>query len=1052
MVAMAITVDELLAAWPRVRSGGGSAGCDGVSVADAERDLQSLARGIADALAAGTWSPAPLRRVLVEKPSGGVRELSVPTVADRLLSAALLARLEPLLSSRLHPAAHAYVPGRGAHSALAQIEAWRQGGDSVAFTTDINDFFPSIDVARLFAMLAAWLPDRLELLAIARMLVEAPSHDGTPTRGLPQGLSLSPLFSNLYMAEVDRAQCALGHYLRYSDNILLMGKDSDGLERRGEILRTALVAIGLHLKPTGTVCAPLSAGIPFLGFTLTDRGARPGADSLDHLHAIVAEADAHAHAAGQCLDRRTLNEHVRRWASYFRPPPLPALAAPGSDDPQLHAEAEALLGEARLLWDNGHIERLAALRARVAPLHVLRHPLFHRVWGAYCIAAGEHGEAELALRRHLMLQPGDACAHWLLAVLFLRERRMQEALAEADACVEADPGFAEGYRLLASCYRMLGAETLAVAAERDAATVPRDTSCGAMDLIRIVEHRPRTISTSPERDAVLRLLGGHDEMHAIGSADSAGRAIYRHCAGRIDHDLFRDHLAGKTVVAAYLVRADGMSRVAAFDIDIARKVLQRHRYDEERLAEFRRRAQDAVRQLLNAAHGLGLEAVPEDSGGRGYHLWFIFHDPVPASRARQVLLAVRDRAGQLPEGINLEIFPANDKPDPQLPGNRLRLPCGVHPVTRAPSRILDRHLHPVAHPMQAILGARRIAACDIERVLCGEVRPPPGAVAAADPVGTLLRSCAVLHALADKAATLRHLAHHERWVLGSCLKPLGEAGRAAVHHIISACQNYDYHQTESHLRRIKDQPIGCHRIQQMLPGLATSEVCRCRFPQRPGRYFSPTCHVGIHPIHPKRLHAQKMPSAPLPPPASPAVSQPPAPPSNRPSSRPTWPVQIASAAEFLAQARRVAQSAASVSTPPATADTASVGLKPHADPPPDDSHCNAACQTAPAVPAAQAVPPPLATPPASPAAVGGAASSPTLPSGPTLSSAPAAPPLSAATSVPDDDAVLADLLACHERLRLQRQLLVERIRAAGGSLRTIRGICRLMDGIPCLEL
>lgn len=1055
MVA-AISVEELLAAWPRVRSGGASAGCDGVTPQDADRNPEELARSIAARLASGTWAPAPLRRVLVDKPSGGVREIAIPTVADRLLAAALLARLEPRIRPRLHPAAHAYIAGRGSHSAIAQIEAWRRDGDRAAYTADIRDFFPSIDVGRLFALLASWLPDQWELLALARTLLEAPYDDGTPPRGLPQGSALSPLCSNAYLAAFDGAQSERGHYLRYSDNLLLCDRDLEALEARAAALERDLAALSLHIKPQGAVCAPLASGIPFLGFTLTDQGVLPGSASLDHLQATIAEADADAAARGAVLPRAEIDQHLQRWASYFRRPPPPPPAVPHSDDPQLVAAAEQLLNEAQLLWQSGNIDRIAALAPRAKELHALRDQRFHRSWGAYCLAAGAHAEAEAALRRHLQLVPNDPCGHWLLGVLHLRNRCIHEALAAADACVDSDPGFAEGFRLLATCYRLLGAETLAAQADRDAAAVPRDTSAGVLDLIRIVAHRPRTVSTSAERDAVLRLLAGHDGMHAVGGADSTGRATYRHVAGRIDHDLLREHLAGRIVLAAYPVRADGTVRYAVMDIDIASKTLQRHRYDDEKIAEFKQRATVALRALLDAAHALGLQPVPEETGGRGYHLWFLFADPVPAERARCVLFAVRDRAGALPPGINLEVFPANDRPDPEIPGNRIRLPCGVHPITRCASRILDRHLQPVAHPLQALIGARRIAAPDIERAISGGVPPAPAAATGGDPVAAMLEGCAVLRAIADKAQHIGHLAHPERWVLASCLKPFGEAGRAAVHRIIGHCHNYNQHLTERHLRRIKEQPVGCRRIQELLPNIATTEVCRCRFVLRGNRYPCPTCHAGYNPRRPDGTQAQQSHDAPAA-----------APPPPRPADAAAMP-----AAERILRARRLAQGICTAAAADGKSGDSVASERPASD---AIAPASAPASAPPAHPA-PGRPTPVTLPDPSTAIADSAANA-AAPSksGPVSSSAgpaagpasvstpggdPQAPPLIAPSAIashasaPSDcDATLVDaLLEAQARLIAQRGLLVERLRAAGGFLRTPRGTLRLIDGIPCLEL
>jgi len=72
--------DVLVEAWERVRTNGGAAGVDRVTLAAVEaygvdRMLGELRRD----LRAGVYRPAPARRVDIPKPDGGKRPVGIPT-------------------------------------------------------------------------------------------------------------------------------------------------------------------------------------------------------------------------------------------------------------------------------------------------------------------------------------------------------------------------------------------------------------------------------------------------------------------------------------------------------------------------------------------------------------------------------------------------------------------------------------------------------------------------------------------------------------------------------------------------------------------------------------------------------------------------------------------------------------------------------------------------------------------------------------------------------------------------------------------------------------
>lgn len=84
MVAMAAVVarENLRKAYAQVRSNKGAAGVDDMTVEEWKPYLQEHWAQIKESLLSGTYQPAAVRCVEIPKPSGGVRQLSFPALAD----------------------------------------------------------------------------------------------------------------------------------------------------------------------------------------------------------------------------------------------------------------------------------------------------------------------------------------------------------------------------------------------------------------------------------------------------------------------------------------------------------------------------------------------------------------------------------------------------------------------------------------------------------------------------------------------------------------------------------------------------------------------------------------------------------------------------------------------------------------------------------------------------------------------------------------------------------------------------------------------------------
>ena len=80
MMEQVLAPENLRAAWRRVKANAGAPGVDGMTVEAFPAFGRAQWPRIRSALMAGTYRPAPVRRVFIPKPDGTPRPLGIPTV------------------------------------------------------------------------------------------------------------------------------------------------------------------------------------------------------------------------------------------------------------------------------------------------------------------------------------------------------------------------------------------------------------------------------------------------------------------------------------------------------------------------------------------------------------------------------------------------------------------------------------------------------------------------------------------------------------------------------------------------------------------------------------------------------------------------------------------------------------------------------------------------------------------------------------------------------------------------------------------------------------
>ncbi|MCR4321456.1 MAG: CRISPR-associated endonuclease Cas1 [Candidatus Brocadiaceae bacterium] len=270
-----LSTSNFLSAYSRIASKKAAGGLDGVTVEAFGRRLDQHISKLQKEIRECRYVPQPAVVTNIPKfnEANEWRELGLPSVADKVVQAALLQVVEPLAERMFLDCSYAYRPGKGHYKALRRVEhSLNNRKMTWAIQRDIDNFFDTINhnqIIEQFSKLVNGEPVMTELVALwCRMgLVEKNGRWRNVQAGVRQGGVISPLLANIYLHPLDEFAAKLGiDWIRYADDYLIVcDSRENAVSSDIQIAGFLKDSLGLRLNHGEASPKHIDEGFTFLG-------------------------------------------------------------------------------------------------------------------------------------------------------------------------------------------------------------------------------------------------------------------------------------------------------------------------------------------------------------------------------------------------------------------------------------------------------------------------------------------------------------------------------------------------------------------------------------------------------------------------------------------------------------------------------------------------------------------------------------------------------------------------------------------------------------------
>ena len=317
--------ENMLESYNQVKSNKGSAGIDGITIEEMDNYLRQNWRLTKELIKQRKYKPQPVLRVEIPKPNGGIRQLGIPTVMDRMIQQAIVQVISPICEPHFSDTSYGFRPNRSCEKAIMNLLEYLNDGYEWIVDIDLEKFFDTVPQDRLMSLVHNIIEDGDTESLIRKYLHSGVIINGQRHKtlvGTPQGGNLSPLLSNIMLNELDKELEKKGlRFVRYADDcVITVGSEASAKRVMYSVSRFIEKRLGLKVNMTKTkITRPRELKYLGFGFWKSSDGwkSRPHQDSVRRFKLKLKKLTQRKWSIDLTRRIEQLNLSIRGWINYF---------------------------------------------------------------------------------------------------------------------------------------------------------------------------------------------------------------------------------------------------------------------------------------------------------------------------------------------------------------------------------------------------------------------------------------------------------------------------------------------------------------------------------------------------------------------------------------------------------------------------------------------------------------------------------------------------------------------------------------------------------------
>lgn len=826
--------NSLKKAWDKIKGNNAAAGIDGITTGDFTSQCEEMITQLYTELHTGQYSPKPAKMVILNK-DGKERMISILCMRDKIVQQAICFELDKIFEDTFSDAAYAYRAKRSALQAIDKTEEWIKNGNvSWYLKTDISDFFENIQIDRIIRLLKRRIYDEklINLVTICLHMKNVDSygiiHD--KIAGVYQGSILAPVLSNIYLTDFDRWLERINNkYIRYSDDILVLGKNKNELEELLGRMSAFLEKQGLELKEAKTYTGSLDSGFTFLGYQFNDKGKTVPAKAQKHLEERLEEYWLKNGMFPVEEKIKKSREIIGGWEQYYKTGKLPAniyeYVVTLSITPEGRRDS---LEKVRFKYDNIHKDIMEYMVS-------------------YWNKEKNYYSGLCEYEQYYQVINYDREKSLNLPEKTIKELLEQYKLASVN---ENGDGFVEIMQLYTDsrCYNK-ASQILEWVKRKEQKEYVMPENPG----VNNTEWNGLKLSEA-EISQYMELFAGREDMYKQAEVMQNGRLGYETVKQPLTAQQIKEHLSGKQTLATFIQRNNNTVKYMVFDIDITKKALAESNGNTALQAEYQQLALQKAVELQKICQKSGLTTYIEYSGYKGYHVWLFFDEWISVRYVNLLQDAILSKQSGKELCIQIECFPNKTRTGNGNSGPGIKMPWGRHFRSGQYTYFVGEDMELWEKQKDMLNGVARFSISEIKRVIAAStghnISIKKKTETSLDEFGEIpesikmvLSHCGLMQYLCGKSKNTGYLSHFERLTVLYVFGHLGKEGKEFVHKIMEYTLNYQYNVTEKYIKRLPEKPVSCVKLREQYKQITAETGCNCNFKRIQGCYPSPVLHV-----------------------------------------------------------------------------------------------------------------------------------------------------------------------------------------------------------------